>query len=38
MLGSLIHPSSAAEWRRLILIMLAWDLLTLGIIWGNTQR
>lgn len=29
----LIKPTTSADWRLLVLVMLAWDLLTLSIIW-----
>jgi hypothetical protein len=33
----LIKPQTSADWRLLVLIMLAWDIVTLSIIWAANR-
>jgi hypothetical protein len=36
-LVNLVHPQTAADWRTLLCVMLAWDLLTLTAIYVGTK-
>jgi hypothetical protein len=34
---ALLRPQSAADWQRLLIVMAAWDLLTLALIYAGTR-